>query len=698
MERLQQTESHVSSALAIRPFRVQSAALLTALVICVSLAHWPSLESKALFVDDYAYVINNPLVMHPSWDSTSRFFTEVLQPSTVRGYYQPLAMISLMLDVAMGGGPENLELFHRTSLILHVLNTALVAVVLYQLFGNIPAATLMAVIFGVHPLTVEPVVWIADRKTLLAAFFALISMSCYLRFVHRRGWISYSSMTLAFALSVLSKPTAAMLPIALLLIDIWPLQRLSLRSIRRNVWGIFVEKLPLFAILAVSGFIAYWSSKISLDTTEVGESNPLTFLLALCHNIAFYFWKILWPVNLTPHYPFPPSIKLIDSTMIIGLIVCTVILAICLIGFRRTRAPLIGFVTFVILLLPTLSIMKQTITLTSDKYIYFPVIGLLMVGCAAMAVVLSGPFQSKKNWARPAIWLAIPILLLAEITASRNYAKEWRDTDALYTRVVNLAPQSSFARFGRGHYYYSLGNWNLAESDWRQAVRLQPANINAIYNLGLLLEETSRQEEALTLYENALRFSPQNVEILVASGLALQNVGRTTEAERRFRVAVRVSPASVNAASSLANLLADTNRLEQAREIFQRLADSHPNHADVLNNYGRVLLRLSRNEEARPILEKAVSLSPKSVAARFNLGTVLLNSNRAAQAVAQFEEAARIVPGDTRIIIKLATSMAAAGRTADAILICESALQASPGNAEITAILDSLKKGLAGGA
>ncbi|MEZ6084181.1 MAG: glycosyltransferase family 39 protein [Phycisphaerae bacterium] len=210
------------------------------LLLCtiVAIVHWPVLSAQALNLDDGDFLRDNPLVQNPSWNSAKRFLVEVLEPSTVDGYYLPVSMISLMGDYAAGGRVGDLHAFHRTALILHILNMVLIAVLLRMLFGHTAAALLTALLFGLHPLTVEPVAWIGERKTLLAMMFALVTMISYVQFTRHRRWYWMVGATLAFLLALLSKPTAVPLPLMLVAMDYWPLQRAIKRSI--------VEKIPLF--------------------------------------------------------------------------------------------------------------------------------------------------------------------------------------------------------------------------------------------------------------------------------------------------------------------------------------------------------------------------------------------------------------------------------------------------------------------
>ena len=188
-------------------------ALIVAVCVAVVIAHWPALSANALSFDDTQYLTENLLVQSPGWASAKQFLTEVLEPSTVRGYYQPLTMISLMVDYALGGRADNLMPFHRTSLILHAANTALVIVLLYLLFGQAPVAAAVGLLFGLHPMTVEPIPWMSERKTLLAAFFALCCLVAYVRFKHKGNWRLYVCCLVLYLLALMSKPTSVPLPL-----------------------------------------------------------------------------------------------------------------------------------------------------------------------------------------------------------------------------------------------------------------------------------------------------------------------------------------------------------------------------------------------------------------------------------------------------------------------------------------------------
>ena len=346
-------------------------AVLTAAVCgAVVITHWPALNANALSFDDQQYFTGNALVQNPSWNSAKRFLTEVLEPSTVEGYYQPLAMISLMFDYAAGGRKNNLTPFHTTSLILHTANTALIIILLYLLFGNIWAAAAAGLLFGVHPMTVEPIPWVGERKTLLAAFFSLWSLFFYVRYAKSANRKFYIACFFAYFLALMSKPTSTPLPAVMLLMDYWPLNRLSKKTI--------LEKIPLFLMGAIFACITYISQHRTAVTVLPTKYGPEYVPAVLCHNIIFYLYKIIWPVNLSSHYAFPKPFGLTSPMVLAGVIGTCILIPVLLFSLRFTKAALTGWLIFFVAIFPTMGVIGFTNVIASDKFAYLPSVGLLM--------------------------------------------------------------------------------------------------------------------------------------------------------------------------------------------------------------------------------------------------------------------------------------------------------------------------------
>jgi Flp pilus assembly protein TadD len=489
---------------------VSKAGLLTLLVIGVSIivvtAHWPILSSKVLFFDDNSYLVENPLVKNPSWQSTKRFFAEVRHPSTVRGYYQPLSMVSLMFDYALGGRADNLKPFRITSLILHVANTCLVGIVLYQLFGNVFAAVIAGLIFGVHPAGVECIGWLAERKALLACFFSLLSLIAYLRFAGRKNKTAYILCVVFFILALLSKPTSVPLPIVMILLDYWPLKRFSRKTL--------AEKIPFLVLSAFAALITFISQAVASGVVTPSSRGGLKVVMIICHNIVFYIYKFLWPVTLYPRYMFPDPFTLSNPAVSAGVIGTIFLLAALLISLRWTRAFLTGWLIFFILLAPAIGIIGFTDVIAADRFLYQPAIGMLMI--LAWLLKRFCP-ASISNLSRRdiAVTAAAVLLLAGEAAATRRYLSHWSDTISLYRYSLAICPDDPLVNDNLGAALAQQGRLDEAIGYLARAVKLNPKNANAHSNLALAFTLKGRAKQAIFYYRNVLKLSPNDQYALI---------------------------------------------------------------------------------------------------------------------------------------------------------------------------------------
>ncbi|MBI1850328.1 MAG: tetratricopeptide repeat protein [Planctomycetes bacterium] len=518
-------------------------ALVVALAAVVAIVHAPSLRAGAVSFDDHQYWIDNPLVTHPSLASLQRFFSEVFHPSTVRGYYHPLTMASLMLEVALGGGPEHLFAFHLTSLLLHVANVVLVALLLRSLFGHPVAAIGAALLFGVHPVMVEPIPWVSEQKTLLAACFSLLSLLAYTRWVATRRPATYVACLAAFVLALLSKPTSIPLPILFLVLDFWPLARLSARTV--------LEKTPFLILAATSGIVTFISQS-NTGGTHVANGLSLTKVpLVVCYDIVFYPSKLLWPARLCSYYPYPEPFDLSNPSVLAGLVGTLVLVVILTVSLRWTRALVAGWLAFFAAILPTLQIVGFTNVVASDKYAYLPSVGLLLPLAWAMGRAWDQAASIRwKRAGRGAIFASIVVLTVACASRTRDDYPKWKDTETLWRHVLSLAPSGSWAQGGLANSAIRLclremrqGRLDEAQLYLEQTIKIWPENPQAHASLAGVLERTGNDEKAIAEYAEAARLDPADGKIRFNAGCLLARLGRLPQAAESFRQAVSLDPA-----------------------------------------------------------------------------------------------------------------------------------------------------------
>ena len=583
--------------------------LIVIVCVAVVVAHWPALSAKAMMFDDEQYLTMNPLVQNPSWSSAQRFLTEVLEPSTVEGYYQPLTMISLMVDYALGGRDDNLMPFHRTSLALHAANTALVIVLLYLLFGQAPIAAAVGLLFGLHPITVEPITWLAERKTLLAMFFALWSLIFYLRFVRNNNHRLYIVCLLMYLLALMSKPTSIMLPVLMLVLDYWPLGRWNKKAIE--------EKMPLFVLGGIFAVITFVSQSRTAIAAMPGIQSLNGILLTLCHNIIFYLYKIVWPANLSSYYPYPQPLGL-SKPMVLAGVVGTCILAHLLVtSLRRTRGVLGGWLFFFVAILPTMGVIRFGIVIAADRFVYLPSIGLLMI-----VALLLGWFcraTGRMTTLRRTTAIIVVVMLAgAEAVVTRRHLAHWRDTVGLYEYMLTLQPDAPPLHTGLGLALGKEGRVDEAMSHYHRALQVKPDYVRAHNNLGNMLLAEGKLDEAISHYRQALQARPGHPEANNNLASALAKQGKFEEAISHYKDALKTEPGYITALNSIAWILAtnpdpDVRDADEAVEFAERAAKlTRHQVATILDILAAAYAAADRFEQAVMTAQAALELASAS--------------------------------------------------------------------------------------
>lgn len=615
--------------------------LAAAVAAIVALVHAPVLSSTALAFDDYDYVIRNPLVLNPGPASASRFLTEVLEPSTVPGYYQPLTMISLMLDAAAGGRADDLRPFHGTSLLLHALNAALVMLLLQVLFGRIGIAAAIGLLFGLHPLTVEAVAWLGERKTLLATSFSLAALLVYVAYTRRPGPGRYLACAVLFGLALLSKPTSTPLPMVMLLLDFWPLRRVS--------WRAALEKVPLLAIAGASALITVVSQGRTAAAVTPDQYDALRIPMIVCHNMLFYPLKMLWPVDLTPHYPPPEPLTPANPMVLAGVIATPLVLAALLAALRWTRAPLTAGLIFFSAILPTLGVIGFTNVIASDKYAYLPAFGFLMLLAAAAARLSSAADIAAQRRRSTVVVAGLLILATAAAVGTRRQHAVWRDTQTLTAHMLTLAPNSGEVLTHHGYH----------------------------------LDERGDTAGAIACYERIIARNPCYPRVQYNLGSALLKLRRAGDALNHLTEAVRQNPRDVSSWNNLGTAWLHQNNLSEARSCFARAVELDAADPEARNNLGVLLLRSGDAPAARPHLQEAVRLDPRNFRARANLADALARGGEDAEALRQLAEALRLRPDYARGALLVAEGFLAAGRAESAAAALRLGLRSNPGDAAL---------------
>ena len=593
---------------------------LTALVVVAAFSS--ALPGGFQQWDDVVLLVDNPAYRGLGWSNLKWMFT-----TNLMGHYMPLTWITYGLDyVVWGLNPYG---YHLTNIVLHAANAALVYLVAQRLFrivwpdtsaGGVDglriAAALAALVFGVHPLRVESVAWITERRDVLSGFFFLLAVLMYLRACEvesrdgRRWSKFYWAAVGTFVLALLSKSMAVTLPVVLLVLDVYPLRRLRPGAhgwLTPGPWRIWQEKLPFLFVGAVVSAVAFRALLGGAAATSWERLGLPERVAVSAYSVAFYLRKTLVPLELSPLYELSLPVHMFDRRFLVSGVVVLFITLAALASRRRWPGLLAVWTCYVVILLPVAGIFHNGHQIAADRYSYLPGVGWALLAGGAVVIASRG-FRRARSGRRALAALAA--VLVVSTTAALalttwRQAKIWRDDETL----------------------------------WRHAVRLDPASSVAASNFGSGLRLRGKLAEAVEQSEHALLLRPGYAEAHLNLGLAKAAQGRAGEAERHFRQVLEIRPRSAPAHAGLGALLETQGRLDEALEHFHLALQINPRSASIHNDLGVALARRGRIAEALPELLEAVRIDPGLAAAQNNLGMALAQTGRLTEAADHFRAA-----------------------------------------------------------
>ena len=593
---------------------------LAAILAITLVAYLPSVGNGFTNWDDPLYVLQNPLLRHPA--------VNAVLTTPVAGNWHPLTIWSYVLDFKISGlDPPS---YHWLNLLLHLANTALVFAFVRALApGRTWTAAVTSLFFGIHPMHVESVAWIAERKDVLYAFFYLIGLLAYLRHLKafQGAWLLASLA--AFALSIASKPAAIVFPLTLLAIDYFRRRSLGARSL--------LEKVPFLAIAAAVLVITLrvQESAGAINRTDIGPVFPR--VLVACFGTMMYVVKAIAPFGLSAMYPYPknPATSL-GPEFYLGL-VFVVAFAVMVYWQRRNRALVFGSAFFLINLVLVLQFVSVGKVVMADRYTYIPYVGLFFA--------LSWLMDEKQvsGVARPARYaLAGMFLLLAPVSLIQtwNRCQVWRDSGTLWTDVIRQYPGRIYDAYNnRGKYFFDAGRYTEALADYEQALALDPKPARSYFAKGSALGRMGRVDEALECFDRALELDPTLVEARSdRAGVRLMK-GDIPGAIADLDVAIKLNPGFRGSYVNRGSAYAMTGDLERAVADYRHAIDMDPHHPKVYELWGAIgdaLVTLERPQEAVTAYDQAIPLAPPA-----QRGELYHGRSRAWLAVGDGEKAAR---------------------------------------------------------
>lgn len=569
--------------------------------------------------------------------------------SDVCANWHPVTMLSHMLDCQFYG--VNPGKHHLTNIILHAINGVVLFLLLRRLTGGIGCSAIVAAIFAVHPLRVESIAWISERKDVLCTMFFLLTIWAYAVWTEQRGVWRYLRVIGCYALALMSKPMAVTLPFVLVLVDFWPLRRFGSKQLiplgekgqaklhekkkgedlgfRQSIY----EKLPLFAMAFVLSIVTYVMQKTDGTVASTGDL-PLAFRLT---NPFISYWryigKLFWPADLSPIYIrthlWPSWLVGIAFVGLVAVSIAAVLIA------RRRPHITFGWFFFLGTLVPVIGFVQAGSQCMADRYSYIPSIGLLV------ALVWSA---SELKRVPKVIWMVIVITCVSACSVRAfNQCFIWRNTETLFERPAALTDHV-IAHNALGLYYFRSEQYSKAEMQYRRAIEVQPDYAESHNNYGILLAKMGRNPEALENFQAAVRITPQAVPDRMNLAHALFDKGDLQDALMQYSNVVQQESQSFDAVHGMGMCYEKLNNSGKAEECFRRALQLEPDNAVANASLGRVLFALNRIDESMTYYMRSVTEFSGNPDTQLQLGLLFAMRGNRQDAAKHVNEALRINP------------------------------------------------------
>ncbi len=652
------------------------------LVFAILVVYWPVTGHDFVAFDDDLYITKNTDIQTGlNWKGVKWVLT------TTQAYnWHPLTWLSHMLDYRLFG--TNAGAHHLTNLALHAVNTLLVFAVFGRMTGKIWRSAFIAALFALHPLHVESVAWVSERKDVLSTFFWALAVWFYIGYARHRRFSTYVPVVVCFVLGLMAKQMLVTLPFVLLLLDYWPLRRFTAGGeknpdgkcafVPASFGNCLLEKLPLLALSVVASIIVF---AVQDRAALVKSSNEIPIVCRLENTMlayAGYIMKTFWPVNLGFFYPHLKDKIDLWQVCVDGLLVLSITFII--VRFRRKYPWLaVGWFWYLGTLVPVIGLVQVGLQSMADRYTYVPLIGIFIIVTWSAAEFLK-PTKYRKVLLSI---ISLAVIAVLSIVAWRQ-VHYWKDSVTLCNRALAVTTDNDMIHYELGDVLRSEGKIDQAIEQWHEALKIRPDAARANRDLGYALLEKGELDEAMFHFTEALRISPSLADVHNSVGYILVCKNRFEEAIEHFNEALRLRPGFAAAHDNLGFALMKQGKFDQAVLHLSKVIELKPDSASAHYNLARTLQWAGRPSEAVRHLRESLRLKPDWVDPVKYLARILAVSED--PNVRDPNEAIRLAQRgceltdykDAELLDVLAAAYAAAGRYNDAAAAGKAAAAARP--------------------
>lgn len=648
------------------------------LLICLFLAlvtaviYWQVKNFAFVSYDDPAYIPNNPHVrIGLTLKGISWAFTTFYESN-----WHPLTWLSHMMDVELFGlMPAG---HHLVNVFIHMANTILLFLILKRMTSAVWQSAFVAALFALHPLHVESVAWIAERKDVLSAFFWILTIGAYVLYAEKPNAQRYLLTVLFFILGLMSKPMIVTLPFTLLLLDYWPLKRFSfdrqggtqevlptgavnrrkkkckgqpsdskkISAPSESMLSLFpsvqirpmlLEKIPLFILSAASSIITYVAQQKGGAMESLQNLSLMDRIANATVAYIIYLIKMCWPLNLAIFYPHPVAYPIWQSLGAALLLTVITLSAIALV--RRFPYFTMGWFWYLITLIPVIGLVQVGLQAWADRYTYVPLIGLFI------ALAWGVPELTKK-WSHlgKVLSLCAGMLVVSLMILSWYQIQYWKDDFTVFQHAIHVTKNNDLAHSNLGLAYHNQGDLDNAMKHYRLAIIINPDHPDTHYNLGILLADQGHLPEAMDQCGKAVRLDPKHAPAYYNLAYVLRLQGRNDEAIKHLQEAIQLDPEYAKAYGLLGDIFAAEGKNKEAVDYYNQALKIAPDMANIQYNLGTIQAKLGQMDEAVRHFRKAVELKPDYAKAHNNLGMALLIQGQIDEAILHFQTAVHLDP------------------------------------------------------
>ena len=605
-------------------------------VAAIIAVYWPVYNYNFVKYDDDTYVTNNTNIQSGlNWKSICWAFTT--------GYasnWHPVTWLSHILDYQLFGSWAGGH--HLTNILFHILNTIVLFYVLMRMTGAIWPSAFVAAVFALHPLHVESVAWVAERKDLLSTFFWLLTMWAYILYVKKLKFKWYLTAFLMFVLGLMSKPMLVTIPFVLLLLDYWPLGR-------KFSYKLVVEKTPFFICSIASCTVTYLIQKSGAAITNIKTFGVQARISNIILSYATYIGKMIWPGRLAVLYLYP-----VDGLSLIKVGISGLVLLLISIYFiyaaRHHRFLTTGWLWYLGTLVPVIGLVQVGAQAMADRYTYITLTGLFII-------IAWGAKELAAKRHSLVLSLLVVVLAAWALTASRQL-KYWKNSLTLFEHTTQITEN----------------------------------NFIILNNYIACLNEAGRFDEAIEQFSRLLKMKPDSPGVHNDFGFALLNAGRVPQAAEHFQLALKYKPDFPQAYYNFANALKKQGRFEEAVSCYKRALKLKPDYIDAYINLTSAFISLKKFDEAAESCNKVLEFDPCNVFAHGHLSMVLANTGKIDEAIKEVRFVLNFRPNDAQMHRNLGLFLESKGQIGEAIKSYRTALQIDPDNENLRQLLDAALK------